>query len=170
MFLFPRNMGESLWLDVNAMKQVIFGVAYHIYKRLLVFRISKKKACVIRPPMFAAPVAGASVLCRWLLEKDVQNSTLNERSYIWISGWTLRGSFSAACVQTRLVKLIRQKKSYNFLLNRSERSLTWNLLEIEWINSCIKRFIGNVNSASEIKILLNKRPQEMHRKKTGSLR
>ena len=43
--------------------------------------------------MFAAPVAGASVVYRWLLlikEKDVQNSTPNEKSYIWIVAWTLR--------------------------------------------------------------------------------
>ena len=38
----------------------------------------------------------------------------------------------------------------------------WNLLEIvEWINSCIKRLIGNVNSASEIKLLSNQKPQEI---------
>ena len=54
---------------------------------------SLKYACQVkRPPMFAAPVAGASVLFRLLLEtkdKDVQNSTLNQRSYIWILAWKL---------------------------------------------------------------------------------
>ena len=47
-----------------------------------------EKACQVKgPPMFAAPVAGASVLFRWLLEikeKDVQNSVLNQRSYTWV--------------------------------------------------------------------------------------
>ena len=33
---------------------------------------------------------------------------------------------------------------------------------IEWINSCIKRLTGNVNSASEIKILSNQKPQEIN--------
>ena len=37
-------------------------------------------------------------LCQWLWkirEKEVQNSTLNQRSYIWISACTLRRRFSA---------------------------------------------------------------------------
>ena len=46
----------------------------------------------LRPLMFAASVAGASVSARWYCKKkrkDVQNSTLNQRSYIWILAWTL---------------------------------------------------------------------------------
>ena len=58
---------------------------------------SLEKACQVKgPPMFAAPVAGESVLFRWLLEineKDVQNSALNQRSYTWVLAWKLRKMF-----------------------------------------------------------------------------
>ena len=46
----------------------------------------------LRPLMFAASVAVASVSARWYCKKkgkDVQNSTLNQGSYIWILAWTL---------------------------------------------------------------------------------
>ena len=46
----------------------------------------------------------------------------------------------------------------------------WNLLKsIEWINSCIKHLIGNVNSASKIKILSNLKPWETNAQKTDRL-
>ena len=64
---------------------------------------SLEKACQVKgPPMFAAPVAGASVLFRWLLEikeKDVQNSALNQRSYTWVLAWKLRENGPLASVQ-----------------------------------------------------------------------
>ena len=57
----------------------------------------------LRPLMFAASVAGASVSAGWYCKKkrkDVQNSTLNQRSYIWILVWTLCEEVRLACVQT----------------------------------------------------------------------
>ena len=47
----------------------------------------------LRPPMFAH-----CLLHR--LQVDVQKSTLNQRSYIWILVWTLREDVQLACVNT----------------------------------------------------------------------
>ena len=67
--------------------------------RLLVFRLEKQDHRCLLPRLRAH---GASALCMWLLyikKKDVENSTLNQRSF-WISTWTLRRSFcQLACVQ-----------------------------------------------------------------------
>ena len=70
---------------------------------------SLEKACQVKgPPMFAAPVAGASVLFRWLLEikeKDVQNSAVNQRSYTWVLAWKLRENVRLACYRRPLASV-----------------------------------------------------------------
>ena len=70
---------------------------------------SLEKACQVKgPPMFAAPVAGASVLFRWLLElkeKDVQNSALNQRSYTWVLAWKLWENVRLACYRRPLASV-----------------------------------------------------------------
>ena len=44
--------------------------------------------------MFSATIAVACVLCReGRKEKDVNNSTLNKRSFICISTWAMRGKY-----------------------------------------------------------------------------
>ena len=44
--------------------------------------------------MFSATIAVACVLCReGRKEKDVKNSTLNKRSFIYISTWAMRGKY-----------------------------------------------------------------------------
>ena len=58
--------------------------------------------------MFAAPVAGASFLFRLVLEtkdKDVQNSTLNQRSYTWVLAWKLRENVRLACYRRPLASV-----------------------------------------------------------------
>ena len=89
---------------------------------------SLKYACRVKgPPMFAAPVAGASVLFRLLLEtkdKDVQNSTLNQRSYIWILAWKL------LCENVRLACYRHTLASVQGLFDLYVRVMTRRTIEL----------------------------------------
>ena len=67
-----------------------------------------------------------------LKEKDVQNSTLNERSYIWILEWKLRENVRLACYRRPPASV---KGSFGLLVRGTQRQFS------------VKYLFGEANSA-----------------------